>query len=52
MANNNWYDWVTLNLNSSWLEEGENVIVITSKSNATNFDYLEIYSKDTLSWAD
>ena len=52
MGNNNWYDWVTVNINSSWLEEGENVITFTSKANATNFDYLEIYSKDALSWAD
>lgn len=50
MNNMNWFDWVTININSSWLEEGENTIVFTSKNNATNFDYLEIYSKDNLTF--
>lgn len=51
MSGMNWYDWVELNLYSTWLEKGENVIVVTSKNNARNFDYLSIYSKDTLDWA-
>ena len=36
--------FIGLELNSIELVAGENVIVVTAKTSATNFDYIDIYS--------
>ncbi len=47
--NETWHDWYEVKLNSGWLEEGENLIRFVTKNEGTNFDYIDVYSKDALS---
>ena len=49
IANMSWHDWYDVKLYSFFLEEGENELEFVVKGSATNFDYIDIYSKDTLS---
>ena len=49
IANMSWHDWYDVKLYSFFLDAGENEIKFVTKGNATNFDYIDIYSKDTLS---
>ena len=48
--NMSWHDWYAVDINSFWLNEGNNVIEFVIVS-GTNFDYIDIFSKDTLTWA-
>ena len=44
-----YHEWYQVNLNSEFLEVGPNQIKFVSGSRANNFDYITVYSKDTLS---
>ena len=50
VPNYTWHDWVEVDIYSFWMEAGENTIVFTSGSNSTNFDYIDLYSKDILTF--
>ncbi len=48
-SSDQYHEWVEVRLNSQFLEVGENEIKFVSGSRANNFDYITVYSKDTLS---